>query len=355
MKLSKIAGSFLIIVVCMVQGDSQSPKTRPAPTSTSEVITVMPPSEDDLKVDVRKILTEQPDYVADESFFYWEGFGGISGKSHVAKKGTRRFQDTGFVKVITDGDQVYRLTDSSKTFDQSSFRRGLKLGNGHPIELEDLLAQSDIEYRILGNQTVNDHLCLKIEAKLKGSTAQIFLYSAKDLRYLVVAIEVITPPKKSTQQLTDISLDVPIGLLEVPADYKPISKHHWSRLKTATIIYDGKPAKNASVFRSEDGGKLFVTVDEPHPASGAPITWHYLVFLKESKAEVAYRGTLITKEGDLAGESKEDEAVSKGEDVPDNNPTCEKKGCPKVIVTTNSVYFPSVYWDDRKAMVRVAW
>ena len=63
----------------------------------------------------------------------------------------------------------------------------------------------------------------------------------------------------------------------------------------------------------------------------------------------------MTKDGDLASESKQDEAVSKGEQVPSNDAPCEKKGCPKVIVTTNSVYFPSVYWDDRKAMVKVIW
>jgi hypothetical protein len=354
MRISKIAGLLLLAGVCMLHGDAQSTATRPAPTPTPEIL-ITPPSDDDLKLDIRKVLTEQPDYVADESFFYWEGFGGLSGKSHVAKKGSRRFEDTGFVKVITDGDQIYRLNDSSKTFDQSTFRRGLSLGNGHPIELEDLLARNDVEYRILGNQTVNSHPCLKIEAKLKGSTAQIFLYAAKDIRYLAVAVEVVTPPKKSTQQLTNISLDVPAGLLEVPAEYKPIAKHLWSRLKTAKIIYEGKPAKNASVFRSEDGGKLFVSLDEPHPASGAPINWTYLVFLKEGKAEVAYEGTLITKDGDLAWKSKDDEAVSKGEDAPSNDPPCEKKGCPKVVVTTNSVYFPSVYWDDRKAMVKVIW
>lgn len=354
MKLSTITGSILLAGICLLQGGAQSTVSRPPPTPIPEIL-VTSPSDDDLKLDVRKILTEQPDYVADESFFYWEGFGGFNGKSRVARKGTRRFEDTGYVKVITESDQIYRLDDSNKTFDQSTFRRGLTLGNGHPIELEDLITRNDVEYRIIGNQTVNNHPCLKIEAKLKGNAAQIFLYAAKDLRFLIVAVEVITPPKKSTQQLTNIVLDVPAGLLDIPTEYKPVAKHLWSRVKTAKIMYEGRPAKNASVFRSEDGGKIFVTVDEPHPASGTPITWHYLVFLKEAVAEVAYQGTLITKDGDFAWESKENEAVSKGEDVPSNDPPCEKKGCPKVIVTTSSVYFPSVYWDDRKAMVKVIW
>jgi hypothetical protein len=209
---------------------------------------------------------------------------------------------------------------------------------------------------MVGNQVVNNHPCLKVEAKLKGNSAQIFLYVAKDLRYLVVAIEVLTPPKRSTQQLTNISLEVPDKILEIPADYKPLPKHIWTRLTNAKTIYEGKPAKEASVFRSDDGSKLFVALSEPHPATGLPIPWTYLVFLKENKVEVAYQGTLVTEAGEYAAESTATKAISKGEETPSkDNTTCEKKGCPKMIATASSVYFPSVYWDDRKAMVKVVW
>jgi len=57
-----------------------------------------PPTQDDTaqtadcgqsaRLDLKSIVTNQPDFVADEVIFYGEGFGGFSAKRHVARRGT---------------------------------------------------------------------------------------------------------------------------------------------------------------------------------------------------------------------------------------------------------------------------
>jgi len=50
------------------------------------------------------------------------------------------------------------------------------------------------------------------------------------------------------------------------------------------------------------------------------------------------------------------EAFSNGDNKPDRGSyPCHQGPCPKTIVVTNSVLFPSVYYDDRKSMVGVTW
>jgi len=64
----------------------------------------------------------------------------------------------------------------------------------------------------------------------------------------------------------------------------------------------------SSVFRSDNGNELFVTLYEPHPATGLPLPWHYLVFLKEQTVEIGFQGLLITQEGKLAWDANAREA-----------------------------------------------
>ena len=230
------------------------------------------------------------------------------------------------------------------------------LGNGHPINPQELVSQKGVKFIALGTQIIDGHKCLKIEAKLEGQDLQVFLYAAEDLKYLIVAAQVLNPPRGSIQRLQNISLEVPSGLVEIPSDYRTVPKYKWTLVESAKVIYEGKPKKDASVFRSEDGNQLFVTLYEPHPNSGLPLAWHYLVYLKEQTVEIGYQGLLIAKNGDFAWQTKDKEATSSGENKPDKDSyPCEGKKCPKTIIGTNFVQFPSVYFEDRKSIVKVAW
>ena len=349
--LSVLCVSLLCIGYVTAQTRRPSSMTKP-----SDEPPIMPLSEAERALDLPGIVANQPDFVADESFFYNEGFGGFGAKRHVARKGNRYFIDTGFVKIIVESDKEIRLNDASKTFEETPIRNQLVLSNGRPINPQMLASQNGVKFIALGTQFIDGHKCLKIEAKLNEQDVQVFLYAAEDLKYLIIAAQVLNPPRSSVQKLQNISLEVPSQLAEIPPDYKPLPKYKWMRIDSAEVFYDGKLQKDYSVFRSEDGNQLFVTLYEPHPNSGLPLPWHYLVYLKEQTVEVGYQGLLITKNGDFAWQTKEKEASSSGEDKPDKDHyPCDGQRCTKTIVGTNFVQFPSVYFEDRKSIVKVTW
>lgn len=316
----------------------------------------MPLTEAERVLDPKSIIANQPDFVADEVFFYGEGFGGFSAKSRVARKGSRYRIDTGVVVVITEpGKPAIRLYAGSKTFEETPANQGPPPGSGRPIDPQALAYREGVIFTSLGTQVVDGHKCLKIEAKSDGQSAKIYLYAAEDLNYLVIAAQVLNPPRGAIQRLQNISLKVPDSLFEIPSGYKLLPKYRWERVDSAKVTYDGKTHNDFSVFRSHNGD-LFVTLTEPHPATGLLLHWHYLVWLKEKIVEVAYQGTLTTSKGELAWQSKEEEAFSTGDSTPDRERSpCSERGCPKTVVGTNYVQFPSVYYEDRKSMIRVAW
>lgn len=77
---------------------------------------------------------------------------------------------------------------------------------------------------------------------------------------------------------------------------------------------------------------------------------------KVLKVEIGYQGMLLTQQGDFAWTTNETEAMSSGETrlKKDWSP-CRSKGCPKPVVGVNFAEFPSVYYEDRKSVVRVSW
>jgi hypothetical protein len=345
--------SCLLLASCV--SVAQVRKATPTPTPTDEP-PLAPLTEAERSLNLHDLVANQPDFVADEVFFYSEGFGGFSANRHIARKGNRYFVDTGFVKVITEPGKEIRLNDGNKTFEETPIGSEFVAGNGHPIDPTLLPLQKGATFVALGSQTIDGHKCLKIEVKVPDQKAQIFLYAAEDLKYLIIAAQVLNPPRGSIQRLQKISLDVPVALVEIPPDYRPPPKHKWSRVDSATVTYDGKRGKGFSVFRSDDGNQLFVTLYEPHPNTGLPLPWHYLVFLKEQMVEIAFQGTLITQDGKLAWEANAKEAFSNGGNKPDKRHyPCDGSKCPKTIVRTNAVQFPSVFYDDRKSMVGVTW
>lgn len=349
-RLLLIASTLLLVVAS--HANAQVRNAKPAAQDEPPLI---PLTDAERALDLKAIVANQPDFVADEVFFYGEGFGGFSAKRHVARKGNRYFIDTGFVKFIIQPGKEIRLNDRNKTFEETPIGNELVLGNGHPIDPTDLSSQKGATFVGLGTQTIDGHKCLKIEAKLPDQKAQVFLYAAEDLKYLIIAAQVLNPPRGAIQRLQNISLDVPPTLVEIPAGYKPIAKHKWLRVDSAVVTYDGKRAKDFSVFRSDDGNLLFVTLYEPHPNTGLPLPWNYLVFLKEQTVEIGFQGTLITGDGKFAWDTDAKEAFSNGESKPDNKQyPCEGK-CPKTSVGANFVVFPSVYYEDRKSIVRVTW
>ncbi len=88
-------------MLCIGSSNAQSRKSSPTPKPSDEPI-LTPITDAERALDLQSIVANQPDFVADESFFYNEGFGGFGAKRHVARKGNRYFIDTGFVKIIVE-------------------------------------------------------------------------------------------------------------------------------------------------------------------------------------------------------------------------------------------------------------
>ena len=100
--------TFLSLMLCVNCANAQTRKASPTPTPSEEPI-LSPLTEAERAFDLQNIVANQPDFVADEVFFYGEGFGGFSAKSRVARKGNRYFVDTGYVKIITESGKAIRL------------------------------------------------------------------------------------------------------------------------------------------------------------------------------------------------------------------------------------------------------
>lgn len=351
----------LLVIICVssalyIAGAKAQVRKAAPNTTTPNEPALKALTEAERALDFKSIVANQPDFVADELFFYGEGFGGFSAKRRVARKGNRYFVDTGYVKVISEPGKEIRLNDKDRTFEEAPIGSEFVLGNGHPIDPQILASQNGATFTALGTQTIYGRKCIKIEAKIPDQSAQVFLYVAKDMKYLVVAAQVLNPPRGAIQRLQNISLVVPRRLVKIPTNYRPLPKHKWSRVDSANVSYDGKPGGDYSVFRSDDGAQLFVTLYEPHPDTGAPLPWHYLIFLKEQTVEIGFEGMLITAEGKLAWDTKAREAFSKGDNKPDRGYyPCDWRKCPKTVIGTNFVQFPSVYYEDRKSLVRVIW
>jgi hypothetical protein len=81
-----------------------------------EVLT--PLTDEERALDPRNIVANQPDFVADLTFFYGEGFGGMSGGEHIARKGKRYREESQFWLFIgEEGKPAARVSTEVKAYD----------------------------------------------------------------------------------------------------------------------------------------------------------------------------------------------------------------------------------------------
>src|SRR4051812_17764290 len=112
-RLLLIASTLLLVVASHTYA-----QVRNAKPAAQDEPPLIPLTDAERALDLKAIAAYQPDFVADEVFFYGEGFGGFSAKRHVARKGNRYFVDTGFVKFIIEPGKEIRLNDQNKTFEE---------------------------------------------------------------------------------------------------------------------------------------------------------------------------------------------------------------------------------------------
>jgi hypothetical protein len=312
-----------------------------------EVLTPLTPEERSL--DPRGVILNQPDFVADLNFFVGEGFGGYGGAERLARKGNRYREESQFWLFIGElGKPSARVFPEDKSYDDFESARGGS-ADSTPINPAALAKEDGVSFTALGTRVINDHHCLKIEATRKDKPEKFYFYAALDLKNLVIVAQIVHPKQSTIQRLSNISLDVPDSLVQIPSDYKPIEHDRWVKLENAKVKYGGKPSKDFVVFRAP-GGQLFVVVND------APYPWTYLVRPAEAIVETAFQGLIVTRSGEDIWKTKEVEGFSPTHyRTPKSSAGEDKKEDKRVIVKPNSVTFRSNDYKKDKAMIEVRW
>src|SRR5579871_1682867 len=250
-----IALAFTLTVTVPPQGAQPPTESLPTQSSTSdsgvgrrgpkeeqkkgEVLTPLTAEESSLNL--RDIIRNQPDFVADLGFFVNEGFGGYSGGEHVARKGKKYREQSQFWTFIGEiGKGTVQLYPDAKAYDEM-VRTGLGSVSETLLYPQSMALDPSVSFTALGTTDVSGHRCLKIEAARDAQLAKTFLYVAPDLKNLAVASMDVDEHATTTQRLSNISLDVPDSLVEVPSGYKPIEHVRWGRLTSAKLTYNGRP------------------------------------------------------------------------------------------------------------------
>ena len=175
----------------------------------------------------RRILTNQPDFIGQETMFDFEPDkgGAIRMSNKIAKKGDSYRRDTSFFVFISRPNQpTLRLDPKTKTYSELPQPNGdgfLWFWNAEDVQ--SFAEKKKVRFQIAGREKVDDHDCLVIKATPDSKSTDeeaIYFYCAEDLKNLVIKIQLKLPNRITTYTLTNITFDVPDSLFTIPARYR---------------------------------------------------------------------------------------------------------------------------------------
>lgn len=176
----------------------------------------------------RDILINQPDFMGEQIISDYEIAieGGFSASSKVAKKGETYRSDNGtFIFFSKPRQPTLRLDPNDKTYDElpeEEYDR--RLWHVGADEVQTFARNREVEFEIAGTEKVDGRECVKIKATPKTQSVKdegaAYFYAAKNLRNLVIKVEIQTPGRVTVYSLKNISFKVPGKLFIMPADYK---------------------------------------------------------------------------------------------------------------------------------------
>src|SRR5258706_13052667 len=179
---------------------------------------------------VRDILINQPDFIATESFtsaFMGHGF---SVRYRTAKHLDcyRRQSDTQITfSCLNQPDMIFY--PRTREYRQESRPQGT---GPDALFISDVQTfartRKDVEYTLVGTEKIGEQECLKIEARVSYKAASpgyrestFVFYAAKNLRNLVIRIDVTGKESYASSSLSNIRLDFPDRLFKRPEGYRP--------------------------------------------------------------------------------------------------------------------------------------
>ena len=341
---------FSFVFTAAAQTTSSSPRTieeisaRAKQNAKNEEI-LTPLTADERALDPREVISNQPDFVADLSYFVGEGFGGYGFTQRLARKGNRYREESEFWIFVGElGKPSARLFPKAKKYNDYEPPRGGS-ADSTPINPAALAKEDGVSFTALGTRVIDGHNCLKIEATREGKPEKFYFYAALDLKNLVILAQILEPRRNTVQRIANISLEVPDELVRIPPDYTSIEHDRWVKLENAQVKYGSKVSKDSVVFRAP-GGQLFVRVDDST----------YLVHPKEAIVETAFRGLIVTRGGQFIWETNETEGFSAIQYQNPKPPSAwEKPENKRVILKPNSVTFRASDYGKTKAMIEVRW
>src|SRR6185369_725779 len=154
-----------------------------------EVLT--PLTDEERALDPRAVILNQPDFVADLTFFVGEGFGGHGGAERLARKGNRyREESQVWLFIGEHGKPSARVFPDGKEYDAFESERGGS-ADKTPFDPRALAKESDVTFTALGTRVIDGHNCLKIEAVRNGKPEKFYFYAARDLKNLVIVMQLV--------------------------------------------------------------------------------------------------------------------------------------------------------------------
>jgi hypothetical protein len=338
---------------------------------------LLPLTAEEQKLDPRKIIAEQPDFVADQEGDYVGGSRhAIRFKRKIAKSGNRFAVIDDFRTTVTDlGKSVLSMNGNEREYEF------LTIGNFEDRHLEDcdfreLLSLPKATFSIRGRRVMYGRSCLEIEISnifQDDAGRKLWLLADPQAQNLIIAFRSFNKHNVTQLHLSNISFKPPMELFEIPPGYSEIKKIEWKRIKSARVFFGSTFDKDAFVFQNQNG-ELFVSVSEPHPNTGSPYPWTYLVFEDGEKGirvdAPAGMETVVTASGDLlsatddVGFSREfltPDSQEQGDEVPqtDSRPPTKKSDGPKprggIQDGKRWVEFPSLDYRTNRTIIRIEW
>lgn len=133
------------------------------------------------------LILNQPDFIADLTFFRSERFSGGGGSERIARKGNRYRKESQFwIFVGESGKPAARLFPQDRVYDDLEPPRYESVNSSEPFNPKTLALEAGVTYRVLGALMIDGHRCIKIEAVRKVKPEKIYLYAARDLRNLFI-------------------------------------------------------------------------------------------------------------------------------------------------------------------------